>query len=252
MTTGAIVMRQPFGGMGKSAIGSGRKAGGFNYCTQFMNITSDGTMLYKSTKHPLVERLESLLHGERYFFTEIKEAVHVASHFASFLYDEYLQEHDYANIRGEENLIRYIPIKSVLLRFEEQDSLVEILVSIIAAKMSKAKLLISLPETPTNEHIIWILLKIDMLLDPEDKIFQQDRDQLIDKIQDVERLRCLQPHYVTKAMHQEGVQHNVHIAAEPFVAHGRLELMHYFLEQSISDSYHRYGNLGYKNITRRA
>ena len=37
-TTGAIVLRQPFGGMRKSAIGSGKKAGGFNYVSQFMKI----------------------------------------------------------------------------------------------------------------------------------------------------------------------------------------------------------------------
>ncbi|MEE8400460.1 MAG: bifunctional proline dehydrogenase/L-glutamate gamma-semialdehyde dehydrogenase, partial [Desulfobacterales bacterium] len=37
-TTGAVVLRQPFGGMGKSAIGSGRKAGGPNYAMQFMDI----------------------------------------------------------------------------------------------------------------------------------------------------------------------------------------------------------------------
>jgi len=37
-TTGAVVLRQPFGGLGKSAIGSGRKAGIYNYITQFMDI----------------------------------------------------------------------------------------------------------------------------------------------------------------------------------------------------------------------
>jgi RHH-type proline utilization regulon transcriptional repressor/proline dehydrogenase/delta 1-pyrroline-5-carboxylate dehydrogenase len=37
-TTGAIVLRQPFGGMGKSAIGAGRKAGFYNYITQFVDI----------------------------------------------------------------------------------------------------------------------------------------------------------------------------------------------------------------------
>lgn len=37
-TTGAIVLRQPFGGMGKSAIGAGRKVGIFNYITQFVDF----------------------------------------------------------------------------------------------------------------------------------------------------------------------------------------------------------------------
>jgi RHH-type proline utilization regulon transcriptional repressor/proline dehydrogenase/delta 1-pyrroline-5-carboxylate dehydrogenase len=33
-TTGAIVLRQPFGGFGASSIGAGIKAGGPNYVTQ--------------------------------------------------------------------------------------------------------------------------------------------------------------------------------------------------------------------------
>ena len=37
-TTGAIVLRQPFGGMGKSAFGPGIKAGGPNYVAQLMDF----------------------------------------------------------------------------------------------------------------------------------------------------------------------------------------------------------------------
>ncbi len=37
-TTGAIVLRQPFGGMGKSAIGPGIKAGGPNYVVPLMTV----------------------------------------------------------------------------------------------------------------------------------------------------------------------------------------------------------------------
>ncbi len=37
--TGAIVNRQPFGGMKLSAFGGGIKAGGPNYCTCFVEIT---------------------------------------------------------------------------------------------------------------------------------------------------------------------------------------------------------------------
>jgi len=42
-TTGAIVLRQPFGGMGKSAFGPGIKAGGPNYVAQLMEFTENGT-----------------------------------------------------------------------------------------------------------------------------------------------------------------------------------------------------------------
>jgi RHH-type proline utilization regulon transcriptional repressor/proline dehydrogenase/delta 1-pyrroline-5-carboxylate dehydrogenase len=38
MSTGAIVFRKPFGGMGKSALGAGIKVGGPNYVSQFMEL----------------------------------------------------------------------------------------------------------------------------------------------------------------------------------------------------------------------
>src|SRR5262249_21187563 len=41
-TTGAIVLRQPFGGMGKSCFGPGIKAGGPNYVAQLMNFEEAG------------------------------------------------------------------------------------------------------------------------------------------------------------------------------------------------------------------
>ncbi|MBU3917072.1 bifunctional proline dehydrogenase/L-glutamate gamma-semialdehyde dehydrogenase, partial [bacterium] len=41
-TTGAVTLRQPFGGMGKSAIGPGIKAGGPNYVSQFIQFTETG------------------------------------------------------------------------------------------------------------------------------------------------------------------------------------------------------------------
>src|SRR4029079_9364785 len=38
-TTAAIVLRQPFGGMGKSSVGPGIKAGGPNYVVPLMQFT---------------------------------------------------------------------------------------------------------------------------------------------------------------------------------------------------------------------
>jgi RHH-type transcriptional regulator, proline utilization regulon repressor / proline dehydrogenase / delta 1-pyrroline-5-carboxylate dehydrogenase len=42
-TTGAIVLRQPFGGMGKSSVGAGIKAGGPNYVVPLMDIADTDT-----------------------------------------------------------------------------------------------------------------------------------------------------------------------------------------------------------------
>ena len=38
------------------------------------------------------------------------------------------------------------------------------------------------------------------------------------------------------------------IAREPVLAEGRVELLHYLINQSICDTYHRYGNLGERTL----
>ncbi len=61
VTTGAIVLRQPFGGMGKSVFGAGMKAGGPNYVAQFMDFT-DAT-LARNKRKPALATLETLCGG---------------------------------------------------------------------------------------------------------------------------------------------------------------------------------------------
>lgn len=247
MTTGAIVLRQPFGGMGKSAIGSGRKAGGLNYVSQFMHIASDGQMLWKSTCHDEVDRLHALLDGERCHIDTIDKAMQIASHFACFLIDEFLQDHDYVNIRGERNTIRYIPVKSVLFRFDPEDTLVSMLVSIVAAKMVGAKVRVSLAKNHDAESLRWLEQKSQVLMSDNDELVLENEDELVASISNFERIRFLNAD-VSERLYVKAADEAIHIAAEPFVSHGRIELMHYFLEQSISDSYHRYGNLGLKGL----
>jgi RHH-type proline utilization regulon transcriptional repressor/proline dehydrogenase/delta 1-pyrroline-5-carboxylate dehydrogenase len=41
------------------------------------------------------------------------------------------------------------------------------------------------------------------------------------------------------------------VADEPVLPIGRLELLHYLREQTISSDYHRYGNLGVRGLMQR-
>lgn len=81
-TTGAIVLRQPFGGMKASSFGFGMKAGGPNYVLQFMTFEK------KELKNSLKEA------WDRHFSKEI----------------------DYVKLRGQHNFNRYLaPEKIVVL-----------------------------------------------------------------------------------------------------------------------------------------
>ncbi|WP_309498399.1 bifunctional proline dehydrogenase/L-glutamate gamma-semialdehyde dehydrogenase [Sulfurovum sp.] len=250
-TTGAIVTRQPFGGMRKSAIGSGRKAGGFNYVSQFMHITYDETNIYETCSVEYLDKLEILLSNENEHYDVIKLSLRKACYFSLWLDMEFKHEYDYAGIRGESNIIRYLPVKSVLLRVEENDNLSQILSSVMAIKMLGAKLHLSLPKTFQSAELLWLEVKACILMDQEndgDVIAREDETALIKSMSQVERIRFLQPENVSENIYEVLADQALYIASDPFVSHGRIELMHYFIEQSISDSYHRYGNLGQKGI----
>jgi len=81
-----------------------------------------------------------------------------------------------------------------------------------------------------------------------DDVEIESEKQMIESIKKSERIRCLNPRNISATLYETLANEAIYIAREPFVANGRVELMHYFIEQSISDSYHRYGNLGARGI----
>lgn len=247
-TTGAIVIRQPFGGMGKSAIGSGKKAGGFNYVSQFMDIDYEETNLYESCSTEYLDQIRTLLMRESIFNEECEIALKHACHFAHWHEIEFLKEHDYAHIRGESNIIRYLPVKSVLLRIEENDTLDEILTSIMAIKMVGASLHISMPKHSKKAELIWLEAKQTLFIGEGDSFTRDDEESLVAAMNGVERIRFLHPENITPSIYEKVASKAIYIASEPFVSHGRVELMHYFIEQSVTNSYHRYGNLGMRGL----
>jgi len=248
-TTGAIVIRQPFGGMAKSAIGSGKKAGGFNYVSQFMDINYKETNLYESCSTTYINQMRTLLTRDTVFDKECQAALRHICNFAHWYEVEFLKEHDYAHIRGESNIIRYLPVKSVLLRVEENDSLDEILTSIMAIKMVGAQLHLSMPKESKKDEFIWLESKQDSFIGKNDSFSRDNEDELISKIPTVQRVRFLHHDNVTQNIYDSISDKAIYIASDNFMSHGRLELMHYFIEQSISNSYHRYGNLGIHGIS---
>lgn len=237
-TTGAIVIRQPFGGMGKSAIGSGKKAGGFNYVTQFMNISAD-EFVFQWTH-------EFSSHGV--FAGEVAKASAIAKDFVKWHRAEFNKEHDYANVRGESNILRYLGVKSVLLRCQNGNRLHEIIASITAAKIAGATLYISLPKKIDSDELAWLINNSIDILAKDDVLELQDEDELVESMKKVQRVRFLNPKHVTKNIYDALKDEAKHIAREPFVPHGRVELLHYFIEQSVTNSYHRYGNLGVRGL----
>ncbi|SFZ98916.1 Proline dehydrogenase (Proline oxidase) / Delta-1-pyrroline-5-carboxylate dehydrogenase [hydrothermal vent metagenome] len=248
MTTGAIVTRQPFGGMRKSAIGSGKKAGGYNYVSQFMNIECTDSAVEVETSSSQVGLFGKVCPDKTLYADEITKATKLASHFAYWYDKEFTQDHDYTNIRGESNIIRYLPVKSVLLCIEENDDLTEILTTIMAIKMVGSELHISLPKDSKRAEFLWLENAKHVALEKNDSVRRDDEESRVNFMSKVQRVRYLQEENVSIDIYKKVAPKAMYIASTPFMPNGRIELMHYFIEQSISDSYHRYGNLGLKGL----
>ena len=306
-TTGAIVLRQPFGGIGKSAIGSGRKVGVYNYITQFMDIedvapprvtnkvTRNVTTRPPVTASPLDERRgevptrsffdlprpeayfsyvegkrrgrqqslsprgeqlprnEENLYlnlleewGEKYkIFTkdlsQVKQAVE------SYIYHyehEFSKEHDYFKLRGEDNIFRYMKLKVVALRVSENDSLFECLSRILAAKISGATIQISVTNEMNNSVSEFLFHEACKLLQPTDTMKKESEVEFAKSFPSVDRIIYSKESEVSDFIFSEAARLTKFIVRTPPLMEGRLECLHYFNEQSISHSYHRYGNLG--------
>ncbi|SFV68475.1 Proline dehydrogenase (Proline oxidase) / Delta-1-pyrroline-5-carboxylate dehydrogenase [hydrothermal vent metagenome] len=239
MTTGAIVRRQPFGGMRKSSIGSGRKAGGFNYLTQFCNISTSRVKTSSIKSNELLEKYNQELNVDG-----LDEILNICTNFVYWVDKEFSQEHDYSNIRGESNHIRYLGVKSVLLRVDGSTPLEEIICSIFAIRLIGATLHLSLSKESSTT--LTTLENIKSTLFKEDELFYEDEEELITSIKNHERIRFLTHEPISKGIYESLSKDVTYLSGENFVSNGRLEMLHYYIEQSISDSYHRYGNLGEK------
>jgi RHH-type proline utilization regulon transcriptional repressor/proline dehydrogenase/delta 1-pyrroline-5-carboxylate dehydrogenase len=78
---------------------------------------------------------------------------------------------------------------------------------------------------------------------------EESDEELSESIRDFpdhsqERIRYASPAQVPDLVRRAAAEAGVYIADAPVLAAGRIELLWYLREQSISWDYHRYGNLG--------
>ena len=200
--TGAVVNRQPFGGMKLSAFGPGLKAGGPNYCLQFMHITdkAGSTTDYKQSYAEWYEK-------------EFKHARNIQP-----------------KIRGEQNVFRYLPVDGgMVLRLFGDETLEQVQMVQLAAKTVGTELTVSMDAAnPLFEQI-----------EGEKKL--ENMAAFLEHIKHYGRVRVISsrmPDVVSEA----AANHDKYIAHSAPVKDGRIELALYIQEQSIANEYHRYGS----------
>jgi RHH-type proline utilization regulon transcriptional repressor/proline dehydrogenase/delta 1-pyrroline-5-carboxylate dehydrogenase len=250
-TTGAMVLRQPFGGMGKSALGAGIKAGGPNYVAQFMNFEESDFPAVGAIQND--HRLLRLCHEWRQklnweqlseFKTDLIKTIRAVK---SYLYQweqEFSREKDYFHLRGQDNIVRYLPIGTVVVRIHSQDTLFDVLARVAAVKISGCTLMVSLAKGLKNPVTEFLKNRPGKRFLGEDVIKEASDNDLIAIMPEVQRIRYAAPDRVPDVVFQAAAQTGFYIARTPVLMEGRIELLQYVKEQSICNNYHRYGNLG--------
>ncbi|MBQ5938378.1 MAG: bifunctional proline dehydrogenase/L-glutamate gamma-semialdehyde dehydrogenase [Bacteroidaceae bacterium] len=202
--TGAIVGRQPFGGMKLSAFGPGLKAGGPNYVAQFMHITDKGNTTDYRTSYA------------EWYEKEFRHARNL-----------------HPEIRGEQNVFRYLPLQDgMVLRLFGDESLEKVKMVCLAAKTVHTPLTISLDKDNV------LLSDISPLCT---QVKTESVEDFCKSLKQYERVRTISA-FVPDAVFEAAAAVDKYIEQAPPVSNGRIELARYIQEQSISNEYHRYGS----------
>ncbi|STQ86434.1 aldehyde dehydrogenase family protein [Helicobacter muridarum] len=258
-TTGAIVLRQPFGGINKSSVGFGRKAGGYNYITQFVDITPKKNI----TKEIDTTHSNTTFEDRFYHFVsvdlighelegEIKKVLKAIQSYGYYNQNEFMQQRDVVNIRGEDNVFYYVPVKSVIYRVRKEDTLSDILKIIAACEIVNTKLTLSIKATEISKALEFVLENSKtMCLQNVSIDYQSERD-FIEIAGNHELIRYLgnldSNCDICKKLIKEGGAHGKLIANHKPYDNGYFELLYYHTERAASIAFHRYGNLGRKAL----
>ncbi len=201
--TGAVVNRQPFGGMKLSAFGPGLKAGGPNYVSQFMEITDK----YGS-------KTDWRASYREWYEKEFKHARNIQP-----------------KIRGEQNVFRYLPLQGgMVLRLMGDETREQVEMVIFAARTVGTPLTVSADDgNPLLADLQGVTVK------------KQNLAAFCEDIKHYERIRTLSK-AVPEVLFQAAANADKYIAQAAPVRNGRIELIHYIKEQSIANEYHRYGS----------
>lgn len=236
-TTGAIVRRQPFGGWKNSCVGPGPKAGGPNYVATFCDWTESGLPSLRSTPsaetRSKLSRLCSLAdEGGK------SRLAMAAESYAYWWNKEFSVEHDPSKIHGETNHFRYRARPWHLVRLqsvEGRESFETIALIALACQTVATELELSIPADSA-----WVS---QMATATNSRVVVETDDELVERLKSMKggTLRILGDY--DEHQYAPAEIGNLPIIEPHSLANGRIELLNYLKEQSVSETVHRYGNI---------
>ncbi len=213
------MLRQPFGGMGKSCFGPGMKAGG------------------PELRRPVHALLTACEQCGPASIAAARASIERAWR------EEFGTVHDHFRLLGQDNCRRYLPIANVRIRIHADDSELDVVVRVAAAAAAGCATVVSAPAS-LAQRARATLATAGLAAGTE--LVEESDDELAAAIRagGIERLRCAAPDRVAPLLRAAAATNGTCICDAPVTAEGRVELLWYVREQSVSFDYHRYGNLG--------
>jgi RHH-type proline utilization regulon transcriptional repressor/proline dehydrogenase/delta 1-pyrroline-5-carboxylate dehydrogenase len=168
---------------------------------------------------------------------------------------EFSREHDHFGLLGQDNIRRYLPFREIRVRVCPGDTLFDILARVCAARATGARVILSaaagelISELQSAEQLTeaWGA-SIEFIEETDNELAALVRTM---PAHTTERIRFAAPDRVSLILREAAAESGAYLADEPVVTEGRVELLWYLREQSVSYDYHRYGNLGARSSERR-
>ena len=254
-TTGALVLRQPFGGLGKSVLGPGLKAGGPDYVLGLLDCSECAPPPVEAiaTDHRLLQLAAEWQRGLLWgrwpeLRLDLEQTVGAIASYLQQMEARFGRDQDFCHLRGQDNLLRYRPISPLVIRLHPDDRLFATLAQLAAATLAGCQTVLSLPPHLTNPVIDFLDSPPGQRLLQGVIVRRQSDEALAAEMPTIGRLRYAAPDRVPALISAVAARTGVYIAREPVLMEGRIELLHYFHQQTLCHNYHRYGNLGDRSL----
>ena len=229
-TVGAIVRRQPFGGWKKSAVGAGTKAGGPNY---LVGLT-DWRSALAAGGAPLTPVLVDFLSAAGDLGLDAEFLQRSLASDALAWNEEFAVARDVSGLAAEKNVLRYRPVP-VTVRAED-GSTAELLRVVAAGVLARSHVTVSTP-APLPRATAGLLHAHGVACRVEDT--EAWRNTLRGNAP--ARVRLLGGTRQDFAAASDG-RVDVALYAQPVVEAGRIEMLTFLREQSVSVTAHRFGS----------
>jgi RHH-type proline utilization regulon transcriptional repressor/proline dehydrogenase/delta 1-pyrroline-5-carboxylate dehydrogenase len=229
--TGAIVQRQPFGGFKSSHFGPGAKTGGPNYLMNLMHPMQKDLPLEQEMLPSNLEPIGFLV-KKIYGKDQVAYWEHSVRNYAFYWRHYFSKKHDPSQILGQANFLSYRPHPQQCVRIQNREELFDAMLCLSAAAICEASLTVSLEKDVEIEGIPQL---------SQIKLMRETESQLIQRLAagKIKRMRYFSS--PTSAIYQAAAAADCYLLVARPLSNGRVELLRYLREISLSIDYHRYG-----------